>query len=80
VDRLEQTRGGLTDTEREHLRPVINTRDVFPHGVVLPLRPSRMIWLPESHGGAGGAFPAGMPTFEDHLTPYKPLLEKVIKG
>ncbi len=76
--RLAERHGGLTAAEAEHLRPVINTRDVLPYGVVLPPDPDQLIWLPGSHGGPDGAFPPGMPAFETHLRQFKPLLEATI--
>jgi hypothetical protein len=78
TDTLRATHGGFTPAEAEHLRPVINTRNVFPYGVVLPAEPSHLIWLPAAHGGPGGAFPADMPAFEAHLRRFKPLLEATV--
>lgn len=80
VATMRHDAGDFTDAEREHLRPVINTRDVFPYAVVLPSAPSWLIWLPGSHGGPGGTFPVGMPTLRLHLERFKPLLESVVAG
>ena len=76
--RLGERHGGLTAAEAKHLRPVINTRDVYPYGVVLPPDPSQLVWLPTAHGGPDGAFPADMPAFQEHLQRFKPLLEATI--
>jgi len=79
VANLSERHGGFTDAEARHLRPVINTRDVFPYGAVLPPDPAQLIWLPSSHGGLGGAFPDDMPAFREHLEQFKPLLEATVR-
>lgn len=78
ADQLAHHHGGLTRTETDHLRPVINTRDVFPYGVVLPSDPARLVWLPAAHAGPAGSFPPGMPALEAHLRLFKPLLEATV--
>ena len=45
---LKQLGGGLTQDEIRHIRPIFNTRDVYPYATILPAHPNRLIWLPES--------------------------------
>lgn len=80
IEALSVSAGGLTAKERTHLRAVINTRDVYPYGVVLPDSPDVLIWLPASHGGRGGEFPEDMPTLEYHLKRFRPLLDATVEG
>jgi hypothetical protein len=77
---LEDSAGGFTAEEQAHLKLGVNTSDVFPYSAVLPEDAPTLIWLPASHGGDNGEFPAGMPTLEAHLERFKPLLEKTVKG
>lgn len=76
---LEQAGGGFTKEEAAHIRPAVNTRDVYPYAAVLPAHPDRMIWLPGSHGGMAGEFPAHTPTLQAHLKRFKPLLEATVE-
>ena len=77
---LNQLGGGLTQDEIRHIRPIFNTRDVYPYATILPAHPNRLIWLPDSHGGVNDEFPPNMPTLEVHLRRFKPLLESVVEG
>ncbi|MGY1730637.1 class I SAM-dependent DNA methyltransferase [Geodermatophilus sp. SYSU D01045] len=77
---LSKDSGGFTPEELAHLKRVINTSDVFPYAAVLPDDAPTLIWLPGSHGGPTGEFPANMPVLEAHLERFKPLLEKTVKG
>jgi len=77
---LAPSGGKFTRAEVEHVRPVINTRDVFPYAAVLPPDPDQLIWLPGSHGGENDEFPANMPTLQTHLKLFKPLLEATVEG
>lgn len=75
VAALNANRGSLTTEEIEHLRPAVNTKDVLPYGAVLPPDHQSIVWLPSQHAAPGGKFPANMPTFEEHLTRFRPVLE-----
>lgn len=77
---LEDSAGGFTNEEENHLKRVINTAHVFPYAAVLPSDAPTLIWLPTAHGGPNGEFPADMLNLERHLERFKPLLEKTIKG
>lgn len=79
-DALEAAGGGFTQKERDHLLPLINTKDIYPYGVVLPAAPNHLVWMPRTHGGKRGGFPANMPTIEAHLKMFKPLLEVKVEG
>ena len=77
---LTDSASQLTSAENDHVRAVINTRDVYPYACVLPTSPNRLIWLPTSHGGTNGEFPEDMPTLHQHLRQFKPLLESIVEG
>ncbi len=77
---LERDSGGLTQTEQDHLRRVINTADVYPYAAVVPDDAHSLVYLPASDGGPNGKFPADMPTIEQHLERFKPLLEDTVRG
>ena len=80
LDALVNSASKLTSAENDHIRAVINTRDVYPYAAVLPSIPNRLIWLPASHGGVNDEFPANMPTLYLHLRRFKPLLESIVEG
>lgn len=71
---------GLTEEERAHVLRVIDTKDVYPYAAVIPTSGSSLIWLPASHGGSNGEFPANMPHLHQHLTQYRSLLEHTVAG
>src|SRR5919109_1931727 len=75
--------GRLTESERAIVRPVVNSRDVYPYAAVLPNAPERMIYLPRPPALQGrpvdqirrASFPDDLPALEEHLTQFRPLLE-----
>ncbi len=72
--------------ETEVLRPVINTRDVYPYAVVLPEDARRMVYL-ESPKPSGltvdqlqsQPFPPGMPNLQRHIERFEPILRKKVR-
>ena len=77
--------GVLNPAEREAVRAVVNTKDVYPYAVVMPDDQTSIVYLPKPGGlvpslsdeqvVTGTAFPPGMPHLEAHLTQYRTLLE-----
>ena len=79
--------GRLNDTERRTLRPVVNTRDVFPYAVVPRNDAEQVIYLPAPTGRSADAeisrmlgFPAGMPALEAHLRRFESVLLRKVRG
>lgn len=71
---------GLTHEEKAHVLRVIDTKDVYPYGAIIPRSGPSLIWLPSSHGGPNGEFPRNMPHLKSHLTLYRPLLEATVSS
>lgn len=77
--------GALTEPEKKVVRPVINTRDVYPYATVLPDDAPSIIYLAKPEGLdseltdeqiiTGTAFPSGLPKVESHLNTFRTLLE-----
>jgi N-6 DNA Methylase len=77
--------GRLNPDEARVMRPVVNTRDVYPYATVLPDEPDHVMYLvkPSSLGAdtpmaqaVATAFPAGLPTLERHLERFQPVLTR----
>lgn len=84
VDRL----GALDDEERALLRPVINTRDVYPYAALVSDPRTYLIYLPKPDGIRNDqamsiaqemAFPAGLPNVERHLNQVRPILQAAVR-
>lgn len=83
VDRL----GPLSDAERFHVRPHLNTADVLPYAAVLPNSPDSILYFARPADAAGVGrdaaralpFPAGLPRLEGYLHQFKPLLEAKVR-
>jgi hypothetical protein len=56
-DGLEARGGGFTHEEQDHLLPLINTKDIYPYGIVLPSRANHLVWMPRTHGGTRASSP-----------------------
>jgi hypothetical protein len=77
--------GPLNEKEQTIIRPVVNTRDVYPYATVLPDDASSIIYLskpadidPElsdEQAITGTPFPSGIPAIERHLNRFRALLE-----
>lgn len=77
--------GELNDAERRVLRPVLNTRDVFPYAGVLPADADRVVYLakpsdmdpgsPPDADEIDARFPTGFPAIQRHLEQFRPVLE-----
>lgn len=77
--------GTLTDAERDVVRQVVNTSNVYPYAVVVPDDSDRVIYLPKPPNPdrdvpteivlTGTPFPPDMPALEAHLTRFRSLLE-----
>lgn len=73
TDEYESLRAqGLTPEEVEAIKPVVNTRHIYPYASVLPKEHEWLIWLPYR---GRQAFPTNMPHLKAHLQSYKSLLE-----
>lgn len=76
-----ETLAPLTAAERKVVRPVVNTKDVFPYAAVLPESGDRMLYLPDAKDERGirTPFPDDLPHLERHLARFQPLLEAKIR-
>ncbi len=82
--------GTLTRAEKDAVRRIVNTRDVYPYAAVVPDDAARVIYLARPDVTdrdltneqvlTGTPFPSGMPNLEEHLTRFKPLLEAKARG
>jgi hypothetical protein len=80
--------GQLNRAEDKILRPLVNTRDVLPYAAVVAKNASSMIYLapPQYATGMSVAerraipFPTGLPTVEQHLKQFKPLLQQKVES
>jgi hypothetical protein len=82
--------GALTKAEKDVIRRVVNTKDVYPYAVVIPDDASSIIYLPKPDDmdpylddeqiRTGVAFPSGLPAVEAHLTRFRSLLEAKARG
>ncbi len=78
--------GPLNSNEEDALRPVINTKDVYPYAVVLPDDHARLLWLPQPHDLLEGMTQeqiiqqpfddAAMPAIGKHLERFRPALTR----
>jgi len=77
--------GLMNDAERAVIRRVVNTKDVYPYAVVVPLDAAGVVYLPKpaainEHWSdeqvvTGVPFPVGLPHLEAHMRPFRSLLE-----
>ena len=76
--------GPLNDRERRTLRPVVNTKDVYPYATVLPSEPDHVVYLAKpdditrdtrAEEAVHWEFPDGLPHLREHLERYRPVLE-----
>lgn len=81
-----QSLGTLTQKEKDIIRPVINTKNLFPYAAVPPEDGDVVLYLdyPESvREGQGKAlhedFPEDMTNVKDHLERFRPLLEEKVR-
>jgi hypothetical protein len=78
--------GGLNDRERELVRGVINTKEVFPYGCVLPAEHDSLLYLlrPANATRQPPAvarelpFPDGLPVLRGHLEQFAPILRRKV--
>jgi N-6 DNA Methylase len=79
--------GDLNETERGLLRPVVNTKDVYPYAAVLPDAPTYVIYLRKPDGirsdeplsvAQGIALPHGIPRLGAHLETFKAILQAAV--
>ncbi len=77
--------GVLNAAEDRVLRPVVNTRHVFPYAAVLPSDPDSVIYLKKPSDldartpireAVTTPFPDGLPSIERHLERFQAILEK----
>jgi hypothetical protein len=83
------TLGELTEGERERVRLIVNTRDVYPYACLPDEHGNRMLYLPDpaklaEAGGEDDApafdFRAEMPSLAAHLEQFKPILEAKVQA
>jgi hypothetical protein len=80
--------GPLNAAEQRALRPMVNTKDVFPYASVVGDGASRLLYLARPPAARGTAiervqtapFPSGMPKLEMHLRRFEPLLRAKVEG
>lgn len=78
--------GNLNTAERELVRAVINTKEVFPYGCVLPAEQASLLYLPRPANAARQPpavarelpFPDGLPALQTHLERFAPILRKKV--
>lgn len=81
------TLGPLNADEKERVRTIINTRDVFPYACIPDSGGDRMLYLPDpaklevdAGGGEDFDFSKDLPHISSHLERFEPVLKAKVDG